>query len=347
MLRRDMTEPRHHVATIYDIATLAKVSPATVSRALSQPGLVSDTTRLRVEAAVAKLGYVANAAAKSLRTRRTGKLLVTVPDVSNPFFAEIVKGVEEAAQAEGYAVLLGDTQNLAEREESYAQILRRHEADGLIVLGHRLPPTARELVDELGDAAPVVNGCEFSPDLGVPSVHIDNAAAATVAMNHLYALGHARIGVIGGPEFNPLHHQRLEGARDAARSHRALKHLLVETGDFSVESGYDAGLRLLKRATPPTAVFCFSDQMAMGLLAACREQGVDVPAELSVIGFDDLRTTRFLSPALTTVSQPMRLIGRETVRVLLEILAGKPRSESIELPFELVVRASTAAPNGR
>lgn len=344
MLRCDITGTRRDLATIYDIANLAKVSPATVSRALSQPDLVSDATRKRIEAAVAKLGYVPNAAAKSLRTRRTGKLLVTVPDVSNPFFAEIVKGVEEAAQSEGYAVLLGDTQNLPEREESYAQILRRQEADGLIVLGHRLPPTARELVDELGAAAPVVNGCEFSPDLGVPSVHIDNAAAAQAAMDHLYDLGHRRIAVIGGPEFNPLHHQRLAGAKEAARRRRSLGELLVATGDFSVESGYEAGGRLLAQAKRPTAIFCFSDQMAMGVLAACREQGVSVPGDLSVVGFDDLRTTRYLSPALTTVAQPMRMIGSETVRLLLAILSGKTAPASIELDFQLVPRDSTAPP---
>ncbi|MBW8776746.1 MAG: LacI family DNA-binding transcriptional regulator [Stenotrophomonas sp.] len=332
------------MATIYDIANLAKVSPATVSRALSQPDLVSEATRRRVQAAVAKLGFVPNAAAKSLRTRRTGKLLVTVPDVSNPFFAEIVKGVEEAAQPKGYAVLLGDTQQQPEREESYAQILRRQEADGLIVLGHRLPPTARELVDELGDAAPVVNGCEFTPDLGVPSVHIDNAAAAHMAMEHLYALGHRRVGIVGGPETNPLHHQRLDGARAAAKGHRAMRSLSVERGDFSVESGYAAGRRLLALPHRPTAVFCFSDQMAMGVLAACREHGVNVPADLSVVGFDDLRTTRYLAPALTTISQPMRSIGHETVRVLLGILAGKPHPDGVELPFELIVRQSTAPP---
>lgn len=332
------------MATIYDIARLAKVSPATVSRALSQPDLVSEATRQRVQAAVAELGFVPNAAAKSLRTRRTGKLLVTVPDVSNPFFAEIVKGVEEAAQAEGYAVLLGDTQQQPEREESYAQILRRQEADGLIVLGHRLPPTARELVDALGTAAPVVNGCEFTPELGVPSVHIDNAAAASVAMDHLYALGHRRIGVIGGPESNPLHHQRLEGATSTAKAHGALDSLSVESGDFSVESGYTAGERLLSQPHPPSAVFCFSDEMAMGVLAACRKRGVDVPRDMSVVGFDDLRTTRYLAPALTTISQPMRLIGHETVRVLLDILAGKPHPDGVELPFELIVRESTAPP---
>ncbi|WP_448095772.1 LacI family DNA-binding transcriptional regulator [Luteibacter yeojuensis] len=332
------------MATIYDIASLAKVSPATVSRALSQPDLVSEATRRRVQAAVAKLGFVPNAAAKSLRTRRTGKLLVTVPDVSNPFFAEIVKGVEEAAQPKGYAVLLGDTQQQPEREESYAQILRRQEADGLIVLGHRLPPTARELVDELGDAAPVVNGCEFTPDLGVPSVHIDNAAAAHVAMDHLYGLGHRRVGIVGGPESNPLHHQRLDGARAAAKLHRALRSLSVERGDFSVESGHAAGRRLLALPQRPTAVFCFSDQMAMGVLAACREHGVNVPGDLSVVGFDDLRTTRYLAPALTTISQPMRSIGHETVRVLLGILAGKPHPDGVELPFELIVRESTAPP---
>src|SRR5437763_4679529 len=187
------------MANIYEVAKRAGVSTATVSRVLSQPGVVSPDTRLRVLRAVERLGYTPNSAAKNLRTLRTGKLLVTVPDISNPFFSLILQGIEDAAQREGYAVLVGDTQHDAHREERYALMLRRKEADGLIFLGHRLPKQAAMLVRAMAPRrAPVVNGCEFSPRLGIPSVHIDNAKAAFEAMDHLYRLGHRRIGIVTG-----------------------------------------------------------------------------------------------------------------------------------------------------
>ncbi|ECH9271510.1 LacI family transcriptional regulator, partial [Salmonella enterica subsp. enterica] len=183
------------MATIYDIAKHVGVSAGTVSRALSRPDKVLPATRARIEQAAAALGYVPNTVARTLKTHRSGKILVTVPDIANPFFAQILQGAEDAAQAVGYAVLLGDTQHQPDREERYAQMLRRNEADGMIVLGHRLPPTARDIVEQRGSAAPVVNGCEFDPALGIPSVHIDNAAAARTVMEHLYGLGHERIAV--------------------------------------------------------------------------------------------------------------------------------------------------------
>src|SRR3954449_6813874 len=160
------------VANIYEVARRAGVSTATGARVLSQPDVVSPDTRRKVLQAVEHLGYTPNAAAKNLRTLRTGKLLVTVPDISNPFFSLILQGIEDAAQREGYAVLVGDTQHDENREERYALMLRRKEADGLIFLGHRLPKTAAALVQEPGGhQAAVVNGCEFSPTLGIPSVH--------------------------------------------------------------------------------------------------------------------------------------------------------------------------------
>lgn len=331
------------MATIYDIARHVGVSAGTVSRALSRPEKVLPATRARIEQAAAALGYVPNTVARTLKTQRSGKILVTVPDIANPFFAQILQGAEEAAQAHGYAVLLGDTQHQPDREERYAQMLRRNEADGLIVLGHRLPPTAREIVEQLGDDAPVVNGCEFDPALGIPSVHIDNAAAARTVMEHLYALGHERIAVIGGPTDNPLHRQRLQGVKAAARARGRLRQLVVAPGDFSVESGYAAAGELLGSADAPTAAFCFSDQMALGVLAACRELGLRVPGELSVVGFDDLASSRYLTPPLTTIRQPMREIGARAVNLLLAIIEGEDAPRQQTLDFSLMLRGSTAA----
>jgi len=308
------------VSNIYEVAKRAGVSTATVSRVLSQPNVVAPDTRRKVMAAVERLGYTPNAAATNLRTLRTKKLVVTVPDISNPFFSLILQGIEEAAQREGYSVLLGDTQHDEQREERYALMLRRKEADGLIFLGHRL---------------------------GIPSVHIDNATAASDAMDHLYRLGHRRIGIVTGPLVSPLSRDRLRGATARAKKAGAERDFIVMNGDFSIESGAVAAERLLGRKEPPTAIFCFNDEMAIGVIDTARRRKLRIPNDLSLVGFDDIRFARYTDPPLTTVAQPMRQIGEGTVRLLLEILQGPGSPESVTLPHTLVVRSSTAPPSRR
>lgn len=329
------------MATIHDVARDAGVSTATVSRVLSSPQVVAQATRERVLAVVERLGYAPNTAAKSLRTLRTQKILVTVPDISNPFFSQVIRGVEAAAQAAGYSVLLGDTRHDPDREEQYGQMLRRKEADGLVFLGHRLPDSLAEMVEAMGARAPIVNGCEFSPDLAVSSAHIDNARAAAEATQHLYALGHSRVGVISGPLASPISRDRLDGVRDAAARHGEAESLAVAVGDFSIESGLEQTLALLQAAPRPTAIFCFSDEMAMGALEAFRRSGLSCPGDISLIGFDDIRYAQYLDPPLTTVSQPMDQIGQEAVRLLLGILTGEASEVlHLTLPHRLVIRAS-------
>ncbi len=328
---------------IYEVARRAGVSTATVSRVLSRPQVVSPETRLRVLHTVKLMAYAPNSAAKNLRTLRTGNLLVTVPDISNPFFSQILQGIEDAAQREGYAVLFGDTQHDEAREERYASMLQRKEADGLIFLGHRLPKSAGDLVRSMAPAcAPVVNGCEFNARLRIPSVHIDNAAAASEAMDHLYGLGHRRIGIVTGPLVSPLSRERLRGATTRARQEDAVEDFVIVHGDFSIESGATAAERLLALQDRPTAVFCFNDEMALGVRQVARRQGVRVPEDLSLVGFDDIRFSRHMDPPLTTIAQPMRAIGEGTVRLLLDILSGKTIvPTSMTLPHTLVVRGST------
>ena len=334
------------VSNIYEVAKHAGVSTATVSRVLSQPSVVSPDTRRKVMQAVEFLDYAPNSAAKNLRTLRTGKLLVTVPDISNPFFSLILQGIEDAAQREEYAVLLGDTQHDERREQRYALMLNSKEADGLIFLGHRLPEAAQTRIRIAAPrCAPVVNGCEFNPRLGVPSVHIDNAGAAADAMTLLYDLGHRRIGVVSGPLVSPLSRDRLRGVSTVASQRHGDGTLTVVGGDFTVESGTEAAARLLSGDSRPTAIFCFNDEMAMGVLEHARRAGLRVPADLSVVGFDDIRFARYTQPALTTVAQPMREIGEGTVKLLLAILADDTVTPaSVTLPHRLVVRGTTAPP---
>ena len=331
------------MSNIREVAKRAGVSTATVSRVLSHPDVVSPDTRLRVLKAVERLGYAPNSVAKNLRTLKSCKLLVTVPDISNPFFALILQGIEDAAQKNGYAVLVGDTRHDEMREERYAQMLKQKEADGLIFLGHRLPRVAASVVQESAPhCAPIVNGCEFSAELGVPSVHIDNAKAAAEAMEHLYDLGHRAIGVVTGPLLSPLSRDRLAGARSSARSRGYEQDLIVIQGDFSIRSGAEAADALMQRPVPPTAVFCFNDEMAMGVIGAARRRGLQIPRDLSVVGFDDIRFAECFDPALTTIAQPMRAIGEGTVRLLVEILNGGHLTPvSVTLPHQLQIRAST------
>ena len=334
------------MSNIYEVAKRAGVSTATVSRVLSQPALVTPDTRRKVMQAVEFLDYAPNSAAKNLRTLRTGKLLVTVPDISNPFFSLILQGIEEAAQREGYAVLFGDTQHDEAREERYALMLKRKEADGLIFLGHRLPREAAAMVRSVAPrCAPVVNGCEFTPRLGIPSVHIDNAKASAEAMDYLYRLGHRHIGIVTGPLASPLSRDRLRGATARAKLQNAERDFIVMNGDFSIESGAVGASRLLGRSEPPTAIFCFNDEMAIGVYQTAHRLGIRIPDDLSVIGFDDIRYAACLIPPLTTVAQPMREIGEGTVRLLMQILKNPAVApEPVTLPHILTIRSSTVPP---
>jgi LacI family transcriptional regulator, repressor for deo operon, udp, cdd, tsx, nupC, and nupG len=337
------------MSNIYDVAKRAGVSPSTVSRVLSRPDLVSAGTRARVTSAVDLLEFIPNSTAKSLRRASTRKLLVTVPDISNPFFSLILQGIEGTAQRHDYSVLVGDTQSDSCREERYGLMLKSKEADGLIFLGHRLPESAAALARTAAPrCAPIVNGCEFNPRLGVPSVHIDNARAAADVMHLLHDLGHQRIGVITGPLASPLSRDRLRGATTTARRSGGSE-LLVVHGDFSVPSGIQAARELLDNPRPPTAIFCFNDEMAMGVLDVTRERRLKVPRDVSVVGFDDIRFAQYTYPSLTTISQPMRAIGEGTVRLLLSIIDNPAATpQSVTLPHSLVTRESTAiAPTRR
>jgi len=326
--------------TIIQVAAMAGVSTATVSRVLSHPDRVSEETRRRVLDVVDSLGYKPNVAARTLRTLRAAKILVTVPDISNPFFASVIRGAEEAARDAGYAVVVGDTRHDPLIEDQYADMLSSREVDGLIFLGHRLPDNLRPLVSKQGARAPVVNGCEYSPDIGVPSVHIDNAAAGCDALEHLIDLGHREIGVITGPPVSPISRDRLAGAMQAAERHGLSDRLHIRVGDYSAQSAAEWIDDLVAQGV--TGLFCFSDEMAMGAISAIRHAGLSCPDDISVIGFDDLPLARFFQPGLTTIAQPKGRIGHHAVELLVGILSGTDNLvNQITLPHDLVVRRST------
>lgn len=331
------------MATIIDVARRASVSTATVSRVLSQPGIVSPATRERVERAVAELGYKPNKAAQTLRTLRAGKLLVTVPLISNPFFGDVIDGAEAAARAGGYAIVLANTRLDPGLDDQYAEMLLHREVDGLIFLGPHLPQVLRPLVAAGERLPPLVNGGEYVPGLGVSSVHIDNAVAAAEGLEHLIRLGHRRVGVVTGHMTSANARARLAGVEECAGRHRLGDGLRVRHGNFTLESGLTEARGLLDEGV--TAIFCLSDEMAIGALQAVHLAGLSCPGDVSVMGFDDIRFAQYLTPSLTTVAQPSIDMGRKAVELLLRIIDGElTKPQILTLQHRLMIRDSTAAP---
>ncbi len=333
--------------TIQDVARIAGVSTATVSRALHNPGVVSRQTRERVQKAVDETGYAGNAMARSLRRMETRMIVVLVPDIGNPFFSEILSGIESVASASGYNVLIGDTNNDPVKERTFADYVRGHQADGMLLLNGRPPYFADRAQPESRRALPpLVVLCERLPRHDFPTVRIDNVAAAEAATAHLTDLGHRHIAHITGPDGNILTAERLEGYERALnRAGLECTPALIQHGDFSIESGRLAAQRLLEATPRPTAIFCANDEMAIGAIAELKAAGRTIPADVSVVGFDDLQIAGFYDPPLTTVRQPRREIGETSMRMMLDRLANDNLdARDCVLPWELVVRSSSAAP---
>jgi LacI family repressor for deo operon, udp, cdd, tsx, nupC, and nupG len=325
---------------ISDVARIAGVSTATVSRAISNPGLVSDETRAAVQEAIQATGYRMNHAARNLRHRRTGGIVALVPNLANPFFSKILSGIASVLGPAGYNLLVADTHTTgADALLSYAEPSR---ADGLIILDGNLSSEAL-----VAGRVPLVEACEWIPGLSAPRIKIDNRGAAALAVNHLINLGHRRIGHVTGPDGNVLAIARLAGTKDAL-VHRGLKldETAVYPGNFSLESGRAAGETWLQqpRATRPTAVFLASDEMACGFIGELQRHGIRVPEDMSVVGFDDIELVAHISPPLTTVRQPRAEIGRVAAERMLAVLSGQNETTDTILPVELVIRESTAAP---
>ncbi|MBB3047928.1 LacI family repressor for deo operon, udp, cdd, tsx, nupC, and nupG [Litorivivens lipolytica] len=334
------------MVTIKDVAKMAGVSIATVSRTLAEPEKVSEKTRAKVMKAVESSGYVTNTLARNFRRRRSNMVVVLVPDIANPFFSNIIQGIERVARRHQYRILLGDTQGDVATEKAYADLVSQRQADGVICLGRNIPfayKKGRKTVDP--NWPPFAMACEYHGDIPVPTVCIDNVAAARDAVNHLLSLGHRHIGFINGPEDSPLCEDRLIGYRQALKAAK-VKTQAVFNGDFSLQSGYDRMNDLLKRGDF-TAVFCANDEMAIGALQACRDAGLKPPEDMSVVGFDDIAFAEYTHPRLTSIHQPRNRIGEQVMNLMLSMLAGNaPDTPRLVLPHELVVRESSVAKVG-
>lgn len=331
------------MSSIKDVARLAGVSTATVSRTLAEPEKVTEATRHKVQAAIRRSGYVRNALARSFRMQSTQTILVLVPDIGNPFYSLIIQGLEEIAQQHSYRLLLGDTQNSAQRELEYLQSVEQRQVDGVISLGHTLPAVP---AIKGGKGIPLVMACEYLHDASVSSISIDNVAAAELATQHLLDIGHRHIAFINGPVSTPLSKDRLQGYRKAlaAAGERYDKKNVVR-GDFSLVSGEEAARTLIAKGIRFTAIFAANDAMAIGAIKVLRACGMMVPRDVSVVGFDDIEFALYVEPPLTTIHQPRREMGRAAMTKMIKRLGDNAdRAGEVVLDHELIIRSSTAPP---
>ncbi len=334
--------PRRSV-TLREVARRARVSVSTAARALGGYGYVSSSTRERVLRAARELDYHPNAIARSMIKGRTHTLGVVVSDSANPFFAAVVRGIEDVALPHGYGILLCNADEDPRKEAMYVGMLRQKRVDGVIVSPSDASSGA--LPSLLASGVPLVQVDRRAPGLPADAVVCDNRAGVRAAVEHLVSLGHRHIALIGGP-------RRLYTGRERTRAFQAaLRRLglpsrsswLLE-GTFKVDSGYELAGKLLETRPRPTAVFVANNLMTIGALLRFREEGVRIPQDMAVVGFDDMDWAPILTPPLTAVAQPTFDLGRTAARLLLErILDPALPPRVVVLPPRLVVRESCGA----
>ena len=330
--------------TIKEIADLAGVSTATVSRVVNGQGQVSEETRRTVQRVVREHGYSANRTARGLSAGRTGLIGVTLPVIQPAYFALIVAAAAEALYEQDRRIVLCPTQHQHDREVSLLERLMHGTTDGgLLVLPEESAAELRTLVNH-GYRFVVVDPRE-PVDERIPAVSAAHAAGATQAVSHLLSLGHVRIGVITGPAGWTATEERRRGyhAALAAASVMPDPELEIES-NFLAAGGAQAAAQLLELEAPPTAIFAFNDNLAIGAMETARARGLDVPGDLSIVGFDDTGEAAIVTPSLTTVRQPLAEMGRMAVSLLTRLLEQEQfEALHVELATKLVVRESTAA----
>jgi len=329
--------------SIKDIARIAGVSHSTVSRALRKSPLIPAETARRIQTIADELGYRASAVARSLVTRKTEAVGVVVTSIADPFNGEVVAGIEEVANQHGYSVILATSQTDPQREIAVVRSFQERRVDGIVVASSRVGALYLPTLSEM--QIPIVLLNNQHPSEFVHSVSIDNVDGARQAVNHLIGLGHTRIAYIGDETGLESDTERLKGFEDAMSEAR-LKILpeLVVRGDGKSEAAAREAFHLLTMKERPTAIFCYNDMSALGVLNAAAQSGVRVPDELSIIGFDDLFFAALMQPALTTIHQPKKELGHSAMQLLVHLLNGGASEKMQIVKGELVVRSSTAAP---
>ncbi|MGI9665854.1 MAG: LacI family DNA-binding transcriptional regulator [Acidimicrobiia bacterium] len=329
-------------ATMFDVAIEAGVSTATVSRVANNHSNIKNATRTRVTEAMDRLGYVPNLRARSLAGGRTNVLGLIVDDLESSYNNQVAQGIDETIAAHGYDLLLS-TMHKRKRTTRHIESLLNGFAEGLIVL---LSGGFGQYLGEVEARRFPVVLIDHDPVAQVPIVKADNDAGTRALVRHLESLGHRRIGFVTGNLEVASGRERLEAYKTetAALGLDQGKDLVVE-GDFRIEGGVSAAHQLLALEDPPTAIFASSDAEAFGVMKVARERGLSIPNDLSVVGFDDIPEASNVTPRLTTVRQPMRAMGMLAAEMLMSAVEeGQPRTSTVELPTELIIRESTRAP---
>jgi LacI family transcriptional regulator len=328
--------------TIKDIAREVGVSTSTVSRALSGSPLISATTARRVKEAADKLGYERNELARGLVIGASGAIGLIVPDITNPFFSDIARGVGEIAVASRYGVILCNTAERVERELHYMRLMRRKRVDGLILSSATVDDPVFQLLTEA--RIPFILVSRLSGDLDVPYVVVDDKLGARLAVKHLTDLGHRKIGFIGGPPDVRASQDRADGYREVLRENGlTVREQWVCFAGFTQAAGREAGQRILALADRPTAIFAANDVTALGVLEVADGLGMDVPGDLSLVGYDDISYAALPRIQLTTVAQPAFEMGQISAEWLISIVEGRSRPvlRRVITP-RLMVRSTTA-----
>jgi LacI family transcriptional regulator len=345
------------VSTIRDVAELANVSKATVSRYLNGSLMLPAETKKRVDDAVVKLNYRQNSLARRLSLGSSETIGLAMSDVANPFFAELADAVEEAASEGGFGLALCITRNQLEREALYLSWLDTQHLDGLIFATNR--PDDGSLRKLIRERSNIVLIDEDVPGVDVPKVFVDNVEGGYLATRRLIDAGHTRIAHVTGPQALFTVRERLQGYQRALdEAGIPFDASLVRFGTYDRRFGQTAAAELIARDDPPSAIFASSDYLVVGMLETLRERGFEVPRDMSIVGFDDMEFASLLMPPITTMRQSAREIGRAAVKILLSMLAGDAAgaiaASSISagtplhrLPVRLIERASVAPPRGK
>ena len=327
--------------TIRDVAREAGVSPATVSRVVANYGYVSNNARERVLVAVQKVGYRPNAIARSMIKGATHTIGLIISDISNPFFPEVVRGVEDAAHRQGYNIILCNSDEVISKENDYIDVLLSKQVDGLIVASTSSEPG--HLMEAAQRGTPLLLLDRHVPGTTCDVVKVDNITGARLAMEHLLDLRHQRIGLITGPKRVSTARDRTEGYR-LALENRSIPcdERLVINSDFKEKGGYEGLIQLMALEHKPTAIFTANNLTTAGALTALRTLGLRIPDDISIVAFDDMTWMRLVEPQLTVVQQPMYLMGTTATEILLHRMLRNPNEpqQVMQLQANLVVRGS-------
>jgi LacI family transcriptional regulator len=332
------------MSTIRDVASRAGVAPITVSRVINDSDYVSQETRKRVEAAIEELGYVPNMLGPSLRFKQTMTLALVLTDITNPFWTTVARGVEDVAQANGYSIILCNTDESETKQEQYLNMLLRRRIDGILLVPAQSAPEAVNMIRKQN--IPVVVLDRQIPDLQVDIVRADSENGACQLTDHLLSLGHRHIAMLAGPSKVSTAVDRVRGYRRAlAAAGLSEEAAYIYWGAFTLESGREMALRALSANPQLTAFFAANNFIAIGAIQALRELGMVVPDDIALVTVDDIPPVFTIDPFLTVANQPALEMGQQAAQLLLGRVTGELDAECqhIVLPTQLIIRTSSGS----